>query len=184
MTNVEKLKIIMDNPLLWIETFVNIVDKRGKLVPFKFNPQQKYIMNNKGKFNICLKSRQLGITSVALAYSLYLAITRPYSTCMIMAYSIDSVNNIFEKLKQMYNDLPDCVRVNTIANNRKELKFVNHSRIIVCTCGSKDNARGATLNFVHLSEVRFMNEYLDKQLTAIEQALVSFRRMAKSILII
>ena len=172
MTNKEKLKIIMSNPILWIETFVNIVDKKGRLVPFKFNPQQKYIMRNKGKFNICLKSRQLGITSVALAYSLYLAITKPYSTCMIMSYSLDSANNIFEKLKQMYNDLLECVSLETIANNRKELKFVNHSRIIVCTCGSKDNARGATLNFVHLSEVGFMNEYLDKQLTAIEQALV------------
>lgn len=172
MTNQEKLHRILADPILWIETFVNIVDKKGQLVPFKFNPQQKYIMRNKNKFNICLKSRQLGITSVALAFSLYMAITKPNSTCMIMSYSLDSANNIFEKLKQMYNDLPDCVRLETIANNRKELKFVNHSRIIVCTCGSKDNARGATLNFVHLSEVAFMNEYLDKQLTAIEQALV------------
>lgn len=172
MTNKEKLRRILADPILWIETFVNIVDKRGKVVPFKFNPQQKYVMRNKEKFNIILKSRQLGITSVALAYSLYLAITKPNSVCMIMAYSLDSVNNIFEKLKQMYSDLPDCVRLETIANNRKELKFVNNSRIIVCTCGSKDNARGATLSFVHLSEVAFMNEYLDKQLTAIEQALV------------
>lgn len=172
MTNNEKLRRIIANPILWIETFVKIIDKKGNLVPFKFNPQQKYIMRNKGKFNICLKSRQLGITSVALAYSLYLAITKSNSTCMIMSYSLDSANNIFEKLKQMYNDLPQCVQLQTIANNRKELKFINHSRIIVSTCGSKDNARGATLNFVHLSEVGFMNEYLDKQLTAIEQALV------------
>lgn len=172
MTNKEKLKAIMNDPILWIENFVNIVDKKGQIVPFEFNPQQRYIMRNKGKFNICLKSRQLGITSVALAYSLYIAITRANSTCMIMSYSLDSANNIFEKLKQMYNDLPGCVRLDTIANNRKELKFVNNSRIIVCTCGSKDNARGATLNFVHMSEVGFMNEFLDKQLTAVEQALV------------
>lgn len=172
MNNKEKLRRIMADPILWIEAFVKIVDKKGNLVPFKFNPQQKYIMRNKNKFNICLKSRQLGITSVALAFSLYTAITKPNSTCMIMSYSLDSANNIFEKLKQMYNDLPDCIRLETIANNRKELKFVNNSRIIVCTCGSKDNARGATLNFVHLSEVGFMNEYLDKQLTAIEQAIV------------
>lgn len=172
MTNKEKLKQIVSNPILWIETFVNIVDKKGRIVPFKFNPQQKYIMKHRGKFNICLKSRQLGITSVALAYSLFTAITKANSTCMIMSYSLDSANNIFEKLKQMYNDLPGCVRLETIANNRKELKFVNNSRIIVCTCGTKDNARGATLNFVHLSEVGFMNEHLDKQLTAIEQALV------------
>lgn len=172
ISNAEKLKKIIANPILWIETFVNIVDKSGKLVPFKFNPQQKYIMKNKGKFNICLKSRQLGITSVALAYSLYLAITKPNSTCMIMSHSLESAVNIFEKLKQMYNDLPNCVRLQTIANNRKEIKFVNNSRIIVCTCGSKDNARGSTLSFIHLSEVGFMNENLDKQLTAIEQALV------------
>ncbi len=172
MDNATRLRKIMSDPLLWIETFVNIVNKRGVLIPFRFNPQQRYIMRHKGKFNICLKSRQLGITSVALAYSIYIAVTKPNSTCMIMSYSLDSANNIFEKLKQMYNDLPDCVRIRTIANNRKELKFVNHSRIIVCTCGSKDNARGATLNFVHLSEVGFMNEHLDKQLTAIEQALV------------
>ena len=151
MNNKEKLCRIMADPILWIEAFVKIVDKKGNLVPFKFNPQQKYIMRNKNKFNICLKSRQLGITSVALAFSLYTAITKPNSTCMIMSYSLDSANNIFEKLKQMYNDLPDCIRLETIANNRKELKFVNNSRIIVCTCGSKDNARGATLNFVHLS---------------------------------
>ena len=107
MTNKEKLNLIISDPILWIETFVNIVDKKSRLVPFKFNPQQRYIMKNKGKFNICLKSRQLGITSVALAYSLYLAITKANSTCMIMSYSLDSANNIFEKLKQMYNDLPN-----------------------------------------------------------------------------
>lgn len=171
MTLLERAKAIVADPALWIQTFVKIVNKEGKLVQFKLNPQQKYILKNKGKFNIILKSRQIGITSASLAYSLYIAITKPNSTCLIMSYSLDSANNIFEKLKQMYNDLPDCVRLDTINNNRKEIKLVNNSRIIVSTCGSKDVARGSTLQFVHLSEVAFMNEYLDKQLVAIEQAL-------------
>ena len=63
MTNQEKLKRILNDPILWIETFARIVDKKGHVVNFKLNPQQKYIMRNKEKFNICLKSRQLGITS-------------------------------------------------------------------------------------------------------------------------
>ncbi len=172
MTNKEKLNRILADPILWIETFVRIVNKKGQLVQFKLNPQQKYIMRNKGKFNICLKSRQLGITSVALAYSLYITIIKPNSTCMIMSYSMDSAHNIFEKLKQMYNDLPEVIKLDTISNNRQELKFINNSRIIVCTCGTKDAARGATLNFVHMSEVAFMNENLDNQLLAIEQAIV------------
>ena len=52
MNNKEKLIKIMSDPILWIETFVKIVDKQGRLVPFKLNPQQKYIMRKKGKFNI------------------------------------------------------------------------------------------------------------------------------------
>ncbi len=171
MTNKEKLQLIVSDPILWIETFVNIVDKNQKLVPFKFNPQQKYIMKNKDKFNICLKSRQLGITSVALAYSLYLAITKPNTTSLLMSYSGATADGVFEKLKQMYNDLPACVKLKTLANNRNELKFANHSRIVVCTCGAKDNARGATLSFVHLTEVGLMGKAFNKQLIAIEQAL-------------
>ena len=171
MNNKEKLIKIMSDPILWIETFVKIVDKQGRLVPFKLNPQQKYIMRNKGKFNICLKSRQLGITSVSLANALYLTHTKANCTCMIMSYSLDSAHEIFEKLKILYNNLPDSIRQKTVNNNRTELKFVNNSRIIVCTCGSKDAARGSTLTFVHMSEVAFMNENLEKQLLAIEQAL-------------
>ena len=171
MALTDKLKAIMQDPILWIETFVKIVDKTGRLVRFKLNPQQKYILRNKGKFNICLKSRQLGITSVALANALYLTHTRANCTCMIMSYSLDSAHEIFEKLKILYNNLPDSVRLKTMNNNRTELKFANNSRIIVCTCGSKDAARGSTLTFVHMSEVAFMNENLEKQLLAIEQAL-------------
>lgn len=173
MKNDEKLRRIMADPILWIETFVNIADKKGRIVPFKLNPQQKYILRNKGKFNICLKSRQLGITSVALAFSLYLAITKPNTTCMIMSYSDKGVNEIFEKLRIMYSNLPSCIALPTLKDNRSEIKFANNSRIINCTCGSKDNARGSTLTFAHLSEVAFMNDNVEKQLTAIEQALVS-----------
>ena len=95
MTNKEKLRRILADPILWIETFVNIVDKRGKVVPFKFNPQQKYIMKNKEKFNICLKSRQLGITSVALAYSLYLAMnfTQQSSSILMVYQCLKSLSN-------------------------------------------------------------------------------------------
>lgn len=45
----EKLQRIMNDPVLWIETFVQIPDKTGKVVPFKLNPQQKYLLRNMGK---------------------------------------------------------------------------------------------------------------------------------------
>jgi Terminase-like family. len=171
MTVQEKFKKIVDSPILYIENFMKVVNKLGKLVPFKLNPQQKTLLQKMDKYNIVLKSRQLGITTLSCGYSIFLACTNSNTTCLLVSYSIDSATSIFEKLKQLYNDLPSALRVELIANNKKELKFVNGSRIICATCGSKDVARGLTIRFAHLSEVGFMKDTIDRQLLAIEQAL-------------
>lgn len=171
MTVQDKLRKIINNPVLYMEKFMNVVNKNGKLVPFKLNPQQKEVLQNMDKYNIILKSRQLGITTLSCAYSIYLAMTNSNITCLLVSYSIDSATAIFEKLKQLYNDLPNALRVELIANNKKELKFVNGSRIICATCGSKDCARGLTIRYCHISEVGFCKDNIDKQLLAIEQAL-------------
>lgn len=171
MTTEEKFKKIINDPSLYIESFMRVVDKNGKLVPFKLNPQQSTLLREMDKYNIVLKSRQLGITTLSCAYSIYLACTNSNTTCLLVSYSIDSATSIFEKLKQLYNDLPNALKVELMTNNKKELKFVNGSRIICATCGSKDVARGLTIRFAHLSEVGFMKDTVDRQLLAIEQAL-------------
>jgi hypothetical protein len=171
MTVQEKLRKIVDSPILYIESFMKVVDKSGKLVKFTLNPEQRYLLQNMDKYNIICKSRQLGMSTCAAAYSIYLAMTNPNITCLLMSYSIDSATGIFEKLKQLYNDLPHALQVPLIANNKKELKFTNGSRIIVCTCGNKDAARSLTISFAHVSEVAFCKDTIDKQLLAIEQCL-------------
>lgn len=173
MKNSEKLSLILNNPVYWMQAFCTIVNKDGKKVPFKLNIQQKQLVNNLDKYNIVLKSRQLGITSVSCGLSLYYAINEPNSTCLLVSYSIDSASMIFDKLKQLYDDLPSAIKLKDIANNRKELKFANGSKINVCTMGSKEIARGASIKFCHLSEVGFMRQdFLNKNLLAIEQALL------------
>lgn len=173
MTTQEKLKRILDDPILWIETFCIIVDKHGKRVKFKLNPQQKDLIEGLDKYNVVLKSRQLGVTSVAVALSLYYAITKPNKHCLLISYSIDSADAIFDKLKQIYYDLPQAIKPSEIANNRKELKLSNGSKITVCTMGSKEIARGSSIAFCHLSEVAFCKQdVVSKQILAIEQALL------------
>lgn len=171
MTDKEKLEIIVKDPILWMETFVSVPDKTGKVVKFKLTPEQKWLIKHKQKYNITLKSRQLGISTVAMCYSLYLTLTRPNTTCMMMSYSMKSASGIFNKLRTIYDYLPDYVKLKETANNRSELAFENNSNILVVTCGTKDNARGLSLSFCHLSEVGLMNENLETQLIAIEQAL-------------
>lgn len=172
MTKENKLKKIVSDPVLWVTYFVKIVDKNGRKVPFLPTYHQKLLAKNFGKFNIICKSRQLGITSWAIAYSLYLTHTQSDTVCMLMSYSLDTVDIVFKKLKAMYEDLDPSVKIKDVANNRKELILENRSRIVCCVCGSKDAARGATLRYVHLTEVSSMDdEKLKNQLVAIEAAL-------------
>lgn len=169
----EKLKIIMGNPILWIETFCKIVDKNGIVVPFKLNPQQKELVNGFDKYNVVLKSRQLGITSISCALSLWYALTGANNHCLLISYSIDSADIIFDKLKFIYNNLPDAIKLKDIANNRKELKFDNGSKITVCTMGNKEIARGSSIRFCHISEVAFCKQdVVAKHILAVEQALL------------
>ena len=172
MTKEDKLRKIIADPVLWTKCFVRIVDKTGKKVRFQPTYHQMVLARNFGKFNIVDKSRQLGITSWAIAYSLYLTHTQPDTVCMLMAYKLDIVDIVFKKLKAMYDDLDPAVKIKDVANNRKELILENRSRIVCSICGTKDAARGATLRYAHLTEVSFMeDEKLKNQLVAIEAAL-------------
>jgi len=167
----EKLRKIVNDPVLYMQSFMKIVNKNGRLVPFRLNPQQIDLLRNMDKYNVVLKSRQLGISSLSCAYSVYLAMTRPSTHCLLASYSIDSATAIFEKLKQLYNELPDVLKVPMINNNKKELKFTNFSRITVTTIGNKMIGRGSTIQFCHISEVGFCKDVITKQLLAVEQCL-------------
>ncbi|NLZ82085.1 MAG: terminase, partial [Clostridiales bacterium] len=169
----EKLIKILSDPILWGSSFCKVVDKNGKTVPFVMNPQQTELVNGLSKYNIVLKSRQLGITTVSCCLSLYYAITQPNSHCMLISFSMDSANSIFDKLKSMYDSIPNAIKPRELANNRSYLKFDNGSKISVCTMGSKELARGSSLKFVHISEIGFCKQdKVVKQLLAIEQALL------------
>ena len=171
MTDKEKLEIIAKDPILWMETFVYVPDKTGRVVKMKLTPEQRWLIKHKQKYNIVLKSRQLGISTVANCYSLWLALTRPNITCLMMSYCDDSCREVFGKLRGIYDNLPDFVKLKETANNRTSLAFENGSKIVVAICGTRDKARGSTLAFCHMSEVGLMNEHLESQLIAIEQAL-------------
>ena len=168
----DKLKKILADPILWARYFLKIANKTGKIVPFVFNPQQQQLVQNLQKYTIVLKSRQLGISSVACALALYYCHVEPGCVCLLMSYSMDSARGVYEKLKALWMEMPDAVRLPELTNNRSELKFSNNSRIIVCTAGNKDVSRGLTLKFAHLSEYGFFRaDKAQRHLLAIEQAL-------------
>lgn len=155
LANAKKLNWLWqdENEIAWIETFLKIADKSGKIVPFILTPEQKALVGGLEHKNIISKSRQLGCSVVCCALSIRKCVCHPNTTCVLISHSQESTNKVFAKLKQMFYSLPDCIRPDLLTNNRQELSFVNGSRISCQTAGNKDLCRGDTINGVlHMSE--------------------------------
>lgn len=168
----DKLKIINADFKLWAKNFVKIVDNEGNEIPFVLNEQQNYFYQNMDKFNIIGKSRQLGFSTLAICYSIFLAATRPNTNCLMVSYNVESTQSLFEKMKQIYATIPDKYKPAEKRNNRMELFLENNSRIIVKTAGVKALGRGMNLQYIHLSEFAFYNDDQQKDtLVSLEQAL-------------
>lgn len=159
-----------ENEIAWIETFLSINDKSGKLVPFKMTPEQKVLVSGLGHKNIISKSRQLGCSVVCCGLSIRRCVCHPNTTCVLISHSQESTNKVFAKLKQMFYSLPDFIRPELLTNNRQELTFVNGSSISCQTCGNKDLLRGATCNgILHISEFALYKNQ-EQQMQALMQA--------------
>lgn len=168
----EKLKIINDNPELWLLNFVKILDNRNEMIPFKLNNEQRDFVKNMGKFNIILKSRQLGFSTLSLGLMLYYAYQIPNSNYLMACHNEKALQNLFHRLKLMQKSIPDGIRLKELRSNRHELLLENGSRIVVSVFNA-DCGRSYTLQMAHISELAMVKKDSVKQagLLALESAL-------------
>lgn len=172
MNRDEAFMKVWNNPVLFIQNFLKITDKNGKLVPFILNPMQKDFIKNLDSYNIILKARQGGMSVAICGLAIYYAVTIPNSTCMMLSHNDESTRAIFNKLKAIYNSLPSGIKLKLVKNNRAELQLQNGSIISCSTMGHTDKSRGNTLKLCHISEFAFVqSDVATKQLLAIEQAI-------------
>lgn len=169
-----KLEEISQDPTRWLLNFVKITTNTGETVNFKVNDQQKVFIDEMTRFNVIAKARQIGFSTMSLALCLWMACNRPRTNYMIVSYKQESSTSLFDKLKQMYDDLPHDKYPDyfpkDIQNNRGQLKFDNGSSITLATAGGKDVGRGTTYEYILLSEFAFY-ENQDSILLSAEQAL-------------
>lgn len=160
----------------YIESYLKIQTKNGKLVNLKMNEVQDKIYNT---FAYCynrdepckiivLKARQMGVSTVTEAILYALTDLHTFVNSLIVAHESDSSGHIFDMSKRFYDNLPDQLRPMIKYSNAKELRFQNpindssnpglRSAIRVATAGKNAVGRGQTYNFMHLSELAFWPE--------------------------
>ena len=96
------------------------------LYPF----QEKCLTDFKdNRYNIILKARQLGISTLSAGYSLWLMLFHNDKNILVIATGKETAKNLVTKVRVMYEGLPQWLKTNTEEINKLSLRFKNGSQI-------------------------------------------------------
>ncbi len=167
----------LQNTREYIECFLMIRTKSGRIVPLRLNRAQRRLYDTITKLYkegkpiriIILKARQLGFSTFVEAVIFKRTATAPNVNSLVVAHREDSTAALFRMNKLFYDYLPDPVKPMISASNAQELVFENpeknpvkraknpglNSRIRCNTAGGSGVGRGDTFQNIHASEFGF-----------------------------
>ena len=161
----------------WLKSFIYIVDETSATHTLELNEAQdqllfeicKCVKNKKPIRFVILKARQLGFTTFIAALIFVLTMFQSNRKAVIIAHKTESTGEIFKMYKRFYDNLPEALKTKLSADNRREIQSQSTGSSIRVLTQGDGVGRGATINYVHLSEAGFYDD-LDGTLTAILQS--------------
>ena len=120
----EYLKCLND-PVYFMKKYCTIQHpQRGKmkfdLYPFQEDCLEQF---HQKRYNIILKSRQLGISTLSAGYSLWMILFHADKNVLVIATGKDTAKNLVTKVRVMFDGLPKWLKTNTEEINKLSLRF-------------------------------------------------------------
>ena len=141
-------------PVHFIDNYVKISHPIEGLIPFKTFDFQAQLLEdfNDYRFNIILKARQLGISTIAAAYIAWLMVFHRDKNILVLATKFGTATNLVKKVKQMIKNLPDWIRIASVTiDNRASFELSNGSQIKASST-SGDAGRSEALSLLVVDE--------------------------------
>jgi len=154
---IQKIAYYKSNHIAFIKDFGRI-RVPGGIIRFNMFDYQEELARNlqDNDFNIILKARQLGISTIVGAYLGTHIIFHPQSDIIIIAINEDVAKELILKIKIFLEGLPKYVRpVITNPRNKESIELANGSRVKALTSTSK-SGRSFTASFLVLDEAAFI----------------------------
>ena len=130
--------------------------QRGR-IHFNLYPFQEKALHlvRDNPYSIILKSRQLGISTLAAGYSLWLMTFHKDKNVLCIATKQETARNMVTKVKFMYENLPSWLKVDAEENNKLSLRLNNGSQI-KATSASSDAGRSEAVSLLLVDEAAFI----------------------------
>ena len=156
------------DPAYFINNYCRISHPMEGLIPFKTYPyQDEMLINfNDHRFNIILKARQLGLSTIVSAYVVWMMLFHRDKNVLVMATKFSTATNVVKKVKNIMKNLPDWIRISDIKiDNRASFELSNGSQI-KATSTSGDAGRSEALSLLVIDEAAHV-EGLDELWTGL-----------------
>ena len=146
------------DPVHFMKKYCYIQHPQRGRIQFNLYPFQEKVL---GKFkdnpySIILKSRQLGISTITAAYSLWTMLFHKDKNVLCIATKQETAKNMVTKVRFAYDQLPKWLRIRTVEHNKLSLRLTNGSQI-KATSASSDAGRSEAVSLLLIDEAAFID---------------------------
>jgi len=148
-------------PVYFFNNYAKIQHPTRGLIDFKTFPFQDQCTKDfiDHRFNVVLKSRQLGLTTLSAAYAVWLAIFYKDKNILIIATKLSVAMNFIKKTKVIIKNLPKWLMLPTIMENNKQTILFSNGSQIKAIPTSDDAGRSEALSLLIVDEAAFVKNF-------------------------
>lgn len=149
------------DPSYFLKKYIKIQHPTKGLVKFDTYPFQDDCLKDfvDHRFNIILKSRQLGISTLSAAYAVWLAYFYKDKNILIIATKLAVAQNFIKKVKTAIRGLPAWMNLTeVVGSNKQGVEFSNGSQIKAVPT-SDDAGRSEALSLLIIDEAAFIRNF-------------------------
>ena len=149
------------DPSYFFNNYLKIQHPIRGLINFDTYDFQDQCVNTfiKNRFSIILKSRQLGMSTLVAAYSVWMAIFQREKNILVIATKLSVAQNFITKVKTMIRSLPKWLLLPEIVTNNKQLIQFSHGSSIKAIPTSEDAGRSEALSLLIIDEAAFVRNF-------------------------
>jgi len=130
---------------------------KGKIPFHLYDFQEKAVEDFiQSRFNIILKARQLGISTLTAGYSLWMMTFHQDKNILVIATKQEVAKNLVTKVRVMHANLPSWLKQKCVEDNKLSLRYKNGSQIKAVASGD-EAGRSEALSLLILDEAAFID---------------------------
>lgn len=148
------------DPVYFTKKYVKIQHPVRGSIPFETYSFQDDCLKQfqKNRYNIVLKSRQLGLSTICADYAVWDAIFHKDRNILVIATKLDTAINFIKKVKFMLLSLPKWLLLPKFEDNKRSIRFSNGSTITAIPT-SPDAGRSEALSTLIVDECAFIRDF-------------------------